>query len=86
MTDQSLHLADAMPVESAQSRRERAYAAGRRREFVAYFALIFAATLPLACLAWALTAARHRRLPPKDPVRTAWSQARIIAPMVFSGA
>ena len=53
-------------------------------EFYTYFALIFAATLPLAALTWALAAARQGRLPEKGPVARAWSQARIITPMIFS--
>lgn len=55
-----------------------------RREYYAYFAIIFAATLPLACLTWALAAARQFRLPPKGPFAAAWSQARIITPQIFS--
>ncbi len=55
-----------------------------KAEFYAYFALIFAATLPLACLTWALTAGRQMRLPQKGPIARAWSQARIITPMIFS--
>ncbi len=62
----------------------RSGAAPLRREYIAYFALIFLATLPLALLTWALTAARQLRLPEKGPVARAWSQARIITPMIFS--
>lgn len=54
-----------------------------RREYCAYFALIFLATLPLAVLTWALRAARHLELPEKGPVARAWSQARIITPQIF---
>ncbi|MGR3485415.1 MAG: cytochrome PufQ [Paracoccaceae bacterium] len=60
-------------------------AAAERREFAAYFALIFAATLPLALLTWALKALRHLSLPERGPIATAWSQARIITPMIFHG-
>ena len=55
-----------------------------RREYIAYFALIFAATLPLALLTWALKAARRFELPEKGPIASAWSQARIITPHIFS--
>lgn len=55
-----------------------------RGEYYAYFAVIFAATLPLACLTWALKAARQMRVPARGPVRSAWSQAQIITPMIFS--
>ncbi|MCX7646313.1 MAG: cytochrome PufQ [Rhodobacteraceae bacterium] len=55
-----------------------------RAEFYTYFGLIFLATLPLAALTWALAAARQGRLPEKGPVARAWSQARIITPMIFS--
>lgn len=81
MADQSMdmHFADA----GAPARRR---AEAERREFAAYFALIFAATLPLALVVWALTALRHLRLPERGPVARAWSQARVITPMIFSGA
>lgn len=55
-----------------------------RREFFAYFTIIFVATLPLAFVTWTLSAARQMKLPEKDPVSKAWSQARIITPMIFS--
>ena len=55
-----------------------------RAEFAAYFAIIFLATLPLALLTWALTAARQLRMPDRGPVARAWSQARIITPMIFT--
>ncbi len=57
---------------------------GLRTEFAIYFAIIFAATVPLACLTWALTLIRSGRLPERGPVARAWSQARIITPMIFS--
>lgn len=55
-----------------------------KREYYAYFAIIFVATLPLALLTWALKAARRFELPEKGPVASAWSQARIITPQIFS--
>lgn len=64
------------------------HVAARRRsaktEFVIYFAIIFAAALPLAMLTWALQILRQRRLDVKGPVARAWTQARIITPMIFS--
>ncbi len=53
-------------------------------EYYAYFAVIFVATLPLACLTWTLKAARQMDLPERGPVRAAWSQANIITPMIFA--
>ena len=57
---------------------------GERTEFMVYFAIIFVATLPLATLTWALAALKSRSLTEKGPVARAWSQARIITPMIFS--
>ncbi len=54
-----------------------------KREYGAYFAIIFLACLPLALFTWILFAARNFRLPEKDPVQAAWSQAGIITPMIF---
>lgn len=58
--------------------------AAPKREYYAYFALIFAATLPLSLLTWALKTARRMELPEKGPIASAWSQARIITPHIFS--
>lgn len=55
-----------------------------RTEFYVYFAIIFLATLPLACLTWALHAIRSGSLTDKGPMARAWSQARIITPMIFT--
>lgn len=55
-----------------------------RTEFAVYFGLIFLATLPLATLTWALSLLRQFRWPERGPVARAWSQARIITPMIFS--
>ena len=55
-----------------------------RREFYAYFAIIFLAALPLALLTWALGAARRLEVPEKGPIARAWTQARIITPHIFS--
>jgi len=55
-----------------------------RAEFRIYFGLIFLATLPLATLTWALSLVRLGHWPDRGPVARAWSQARIITPMIFS--
>ena len=55
-----------------------------KAEFATYFALIFVATLPLSCLTWCLGVARTCSLERRNPVSSAWSQARIITPMIFS--
>ena len=55
-----------------------------RAEFRVYFAVIFLATLPLASLTWAMALIRGGQWPEKGPVARAWSQARIITPMIFS--
>ena len=62
----------------------RARTAPPRREYYAYFAIIFVATLPLAVLTWGLSAARQMKLPAKGPFAKAWTQARIITPQIFS--
>lgn len=58
--------------------------AAPKREYYAYFALIFVATLPLAILTWALFAARRMELPAQGPIAKAWTQARIITPHIFN--
>lgn len=55
-----------------------------KTEFMIYFGIIFLATLPLATLTWALAAIRTGSLTDKGPIKRAWSQARIITPMIFS--
>lgn len=55
-----------------------------KREYYAYFTLIFLATLPLCTLTWALAAARQMALPEKGPLAKAWTQARIITPQIFN--
>lgn len=87
MTDQTTDLAIA-PVrtreDSAEKARTRLRAAPPRREFYAYFTIIFLATLPLATLTWILLAARQMKMPERGPIARAWSQARVITPMIFS--
>jgi len=63
----------------------RTKSAPPKREYYAYFGLIFLATLPLSFLTWGLSAARRMELPEKGPVAKAWSQARIITPHIFHG-
>lgn len=55
-----------------------------RTEFAIYFAIIFAACLPLACVAWALSLLKNGNFANKGPVSRAWSQAWIITPMIFA--
>jgi hypothetical protein len=62
----------------------RVRSAPPKREYYAYFGVIFLATLPLCILTWVLTAARRMELPEKGPVAKAWTQARIITPQIFS--
>ncbi|MDJ1009071.1 MAG: cytochrome PufQ [Paracoccaceae bacterium] len=76
MTDQTSDLALAVERPSHQRRP--------KTEFMVYFAIIFLATLPLACLTWALSAIQRGGLPERGPVARAWSQARIITPMIFA--
>lgn len=68
------------PAEAPRESRRRT----ERTEFTIYFAIIFLATLPLATLTWALSAIRSRSFTDKGPLARAWSQARIITPMIFS--
>ena len=62
----------------------RVRSAPPKREYYAYFTLIFLATLPLCILTWVLSAARRMALPEKGPFAKAWTQARIITPQIFS--
>lgn len=55
-----------------------------KTEFMVYFAIIFAATLPLATLTWALAAIKSGSMTDKGPIKRAWSQAGIITPMIFA--
>ncbi len=66
-------------TETVQTRRR-----ANRTEFMVYFAIIFLATLPLATFTWALQAIRTRSFTEKGPMARAWTQARIITPMIFS--
>ena len=56
-----------------------------KAEFTTYFAVIFIAALPLSCFTWLLGVARTGSLNRKNPIQSAWSQARIITPMIFHG-
>lgn len=55
-----------------------------KREYYAYFTIIFLAALPLSFLTWLLAAGRQMAIPEKGPIARAWSQARIITPMIFT--
>ena len=76
MTDQATDLA--MMEEAPRTRRRP------RTEFAVYFGIIFLATLPLATLTWAMRALRSMEWPEKGPVARAWTQARLITPMIFA--
>ena len=68
------------PMEQSHAPKRNAH----KTEFMVYFAVIFIATLPLACLTWALAAFKSRSFTSKGPMARAWTQARIITPMIFS--
>ena len=53
---------DLTASEVVQTRKK-----AQRTEFMVYYAIIFAATLPLATLTWALQAVRQRSLRGKGP-------------------
>ncbi|MEM8980523.1 MAG: cytochrome PufQ [Pseudomonadota bacterium] len=55
-----------------------------KAEFTVYFAIIFVVAIPLATLSWLLTTIKSGRLTGKGPLARAWSQARIITPMIFN--
>jgi len=55
-----------------------------KTEFMFYFAIIFAATLPLATLTWAIAAIRSGSLTERGPIKRAYRQAGIITPMIFA--
>lgn len=56
----------------------------QKTEFMIYFAIIFAATLPLATITWAIAALRSGSMTDKGPIRRAYVQAGIITPMIFA--
>lgn len=71
------------PTQATEAARETP----RRKvniEFTVYFTIIFVATLPLATLTWAMQAIKSRSYTDKGPMARAWTQARIITPMIFS--
>lgn len=55
-----------------------------KAEFAVYFTIIFIAALPLAFIATLLSVLRRGDLKTKGPIARAWSQARIITPMIFA--
>lgn len=73
-----------MTTDTIQSTPARTKHGPPMREYYVYFAVIFAATLPLTILTWGLSAARRMELPERGPIKAAWSQARIITPRIFS--
>ena len=75
MSDQT---ADFAPATEARAAKKPT------TEFAIYFAIIFVATLPLACLTWGLSVLKSGSLAQRGPIARAWSQARIITPMIFS--
>ncbi|GFE49464.1 hypothetical protein So717_12170 [Roseobacter cerasinus] len=80
MTDMTSDIVEAAVEAPHQAPSRKAV----RTEFMVYFAIIFLATLPLATLTWALSAIRTRSFTEKGPMSRAWTQARIITPMIFS--
>ncbi len=75
MSDQTINVTAAEPTRASKR---------PTTEFAVYFGIIFLATLPLATLTWALSVLRSGRLSVRGPIARAWSQARIITPMIFS--
>lgn len=63
---------------------ERQKRTSPKGEFYTYFAIIFLFALPLALLAWALAFLKRGTSNNRSPIARAWSQARIITPMIFS--
>lgn len=55
-----------------------------KAEFYTYFAIIFAAAIPVAMLSWVLASIKSGSFQTKGPIARAWTQARIITPMIFS--
>jgi len=55
-----------------------------KAEFTVYFAIIFLAALPVAAIAWLLALVKQGDFKTKGPIARAWSQARIITPMIFA--
>jgi hypothetical protein len=74
---------DFIEEEAADAPQHSARRKGQT-EFMFYFAIIFIATLPLATLTWAMQAIKSRSFTDKGPMARAWTQARIITPMIFS--
>ncbi|MGB3247154.1 MAG: cytochrome PufQ [Sulfitobacter sp.] len=52
-------------------------------EYSFYFVLIFFAALPICLIRWVFTAIKETKLPQKDPVQWAWSEAQTITPRIF---
>jgi len=75
MSDQTIDLSQIAETKSVRK---------PTTEFAVYFGIIFLATLPLATFTWALSVLRSGSLKQKGPMARAWSQARIITPMIFA--
>ncbi|MEM7519504.1 MAG: cytochrome PufQ [Pseudomonadota bacterium] len=73
-----------MTTDTLRASAPKSKAGPPMREYYVYFAVIFLATLPLSILTWVLSAARRFELPEKGPFKSAWSQALIITPRIFS--
>ena len=75
MSDQSIDLSQMTETKVAKK---------PTTEFGVYFGIIFLATLPLATFTWSLKVLRTGSLKHKGPMARAWTQARIITPMIFA--
>jgi len=80
MTDMTTELTQDKALETSRTEPRR----NIKAEFMVYFAIIFVATIPLAMLTWAMQAIKTRSWTDKGPFARAWTQARIITPMIFS--
>lgn len=54
-----------------------------RKEFYAYFGMIFVGALSYACVAWVANTVAKRKLPAKNPISRAWADAGAITPTIF---
>lgn len=54
-----------------------------RAEYNFYFSLILIMALPTCAVLWAFSVIRHRRLPEKGPIQSAFSEAHVITPQIF---
>lgn len=54
-----------------------------RTEFYTYFALIFLAAIPFACVTCLWSMLRDRQLPVHGPLARAWRDAGALTPTIF---